>query len=185
LANLTGLLPIKIFENMYRNGSMVFGGGQVLVPFLYTEFVEFKKFLSSEEFLAGYSFVQILPGPVFSFTAYVGVLAMREYGIGGEILGAFLASAGIFLPGTFLIFFLNRFWDNLKSYRVIRASLEGITASSTGMVAAAAYMLFKPIELNWFNSGFTLATFLVLLLTKIPPPYLVIAGILAGFIFYQ
>jgi len=101
-------LPVRLFENFYRNGSLIFGGGQVLTPMLYTEFVQYapKQYLTSEEFLSGYAFVQGLPGPVFSFSSYIGALAMREYGVGGEIVGGIMSAAGIFLPGTFLIFFL-------------------------------------------------------------------------------
>ena len=106
LGHYTRELPVRLFENFYRNGSLIFGGGHVLVPLLFTEFVEFKHYLSSEEFLVGFAFVQAVPGPVFSFCAYVGALSMREYGILGEIAGAVIASIGIFLPGTFLIYFL-------------------------------------------------------------------------------
>ncbi|HLF35160.1 MAG TPA: chromate transporter, partial [Cyclobacteriaceae bacterium] len=168
--------------NFYRTGSIVFGGGHILVPLMYSEFVELKNYLSSEEFLAGLAFTQAVPGPVFSFCAYVGALSMRDYGIGGEILGAVLASAGIFLPGTFLVFFLSRFWESLKPYRIIRASLEGITACSAGLIIGAAYILFKPIEFNVINLLFVSGTFL-LLFTRIPPPLLIVAGLLAGFIF--
>ncbi len=182
LGAVTGYLPFRLFENFYRTGSIVFGGGHILVPLLYSEFVELKKYLSSEEFLAGLAFVQAVPGPVFSFCAYVGALAMRNYGIGGEILGAALASAGIFLPGAFLVFFLNRFWEGLKKYRIIRASLEGITACGAGLVIGSAYILFKPIDVSTVNIIFVIGTFL-LLFTRIPPPLLIVAGLLAGFIF--
>ena len=127
LATFTDSLPLKLFENFYRNGSLIFGGGQVLIPLLYTEFVEFKHYLSSSEFLAGYGFAQAVPGPVFSFSAFIGSLSMREYGTLGKIVGGFVAACGIFLPGTFLIFFVYRFWNSLKRDRIIRASLEGIT----------------------------------------------------------
>jgi chromate transporter len=182
LGAVTGYLPFRLFENFYRTGSIVFGGGHILVPLMYSEFVELKNYLSTEEFLAGLAFTQAVPGPVFSFCAYVGALSMRDYGIGGEILGAVLASAGIFLPGTFLVFFLSKFWESLKPYRIIRASLEGITACSAGLVIGAAYILFKPIEFNVINILFVAGTFL-LLFTRIPPPLLIVAGLLAGFIF--
>ena len=136
--NLNTGAELKIFENFYRNGSLIFGGGQVLIPLLFTEFVEFKQFLTSEEFISGYALVQALPGPTFSFTAYLGALIMREWGTGGEILGGFIAAVGIFLPGTFLIFFVTGFWEDIKKYRVIKASLEGISAVSSGLVIAAA-----------------------------------------------
>ena len=183
LGAITRFLPIRIFESFYRNGSLVFGGGHILVPLLYTEFVNLKHYLSSEEFLAGFAFVQAVPGPVFSFCAYVGALSMRDYGIGGEIAGALLASAGIFLPGTFLIFFVNRFWESLKRYRVIRASLEGIIACGVGLVIAAGYIMILPINLSVLNILFVLGTFLLLLYTKVPPYVLILLGLAAGFIF--
>ncbi|QSE97502.1 chromate efflux transporter [Fulvivirga lutea] len=182
LGGLTRALPVRLFENFYRNGSLIFGGGQVLIPFLYTEFVEFKQYLTSEEFLSGYALMQSLPGPVFSFCAYVGSLSMREYGVGGEIVGAISASLGIFLPGAFLIFFVIRFWDSLKKYRRVKASLEGINAVSSGMVIAAAIILFLPLEPNYLNFGITISTFLILMFTKIPSPLLIVAGLLGGII---
>ncbi len=175
-------VPVLLFENFYRNGSLIFGGGQVLIPLLYTEFVDFKHYLTSEEFLTGYAVVQAVPGPVFSFSAYIGSLSMRQAGIGGEILGAFVASLGIFLPGTFLIFFLLRFWDSLKKYRVIKASLEGILAASSGMVVAAAFLLFEPLDMSWLNVGFVVGTVLLLKFTKIPAPVIILGGLVAGFL---
>jgi chromate transporter len=175
-------VPVLLFENFYRNGSLIFGGGQVLIPLLYTEFVDFKHYLTSEEFLTGYAMVQAVPGPVFSFSAYIGALSMRHTGIGGEILGAFVASLGIFLPGTFLIFFLLRFWDSLKKYRVIKASLEGILAASSGMVVAAAFLLFEPLEMSLLNVGFVVGTVALLKFTKIPAPVIILGGLLAGFL---
>jgi chromate transporter len=188
--------PIRLFENFYRSGSLVFGGGQVLTPMLYTEFVkkdsaerarrpvdfDKKKFVSHDEFLTGYALVQTLPGPVFAFSAFIGSLSMREYGTFGEISGAFMSAAGIFLPGTFLIFFVIRIWDSLKKYRAVRASLEGITAASAGLVAAAAIILFQPLDNTLLNFAFTIGTFCVLSFTRIPPPFIILAGLALGFI---
>jgi chromate transporter len=182
VGGVTQTLPIRLFENFYRNGSLIFGGGQVLIPLLYTEFVDFLGYLSSEEFLSGYAMVQAVPGPTFSFSAYIGALAMRGYGMSGEILGGIIASAGIFLPGTFLIFFMIRFWDELKKYRVIKASLEGVTAASSGMVIAAAFLLMEPISADWVNTAFILGTFLLLKFTPIPAPLIILAGLGAGFL---
>jgi chromate transporter len=180
IGSISGALPIRLFENFYRNGSLIFGGGQVLTPMLYTEFVEYKKYLSSSEFLSGYALVQSLPGPVFGFTSFIGSLSMRNYGIGGELLGAFMSAAGIFLPGTFLIFFVIRFWESLKKYRAVRASLEGITAASSGLVAAAAIIMFQPLENTFLNFAFTVGTFAVLAFTKIPAPFIIIGGLILG-----
>ncbi|WP_367281480.1 chromate efflux transporter [Porifericola rhodea] len=180
VGGVTQALPIRLFENFYRNGSLIFGGGQVLIPLLYTEFVDFLNYLSSEEFLSGYALVQAVPGPTFSFSAYIGALSMRAYGVGGEIIGGIIASVGIFLPGTFLIFFMIRFWDELKKYRVIKASLEGVTAASSGMVIAATFLLLEPISNTGLNFLFIIGTFLLLKFTRIPAPLLILSGLLAG-----
>ena len=180
IGGITQSLPVRIFENFYRNGSLIFGGGQVLVPLLYTEFVEFKEYLTSEEFLSGFALVQSVPGPVFSFSAFVGAISMHESGIAGQILGAALAAIGIFLPGTFLIFFIIRFWAELKKFRIIKASLDGITATSSGMVLAAAYILSIPLHGDWINYVLIISTFLILLFTKIPSPVLIGIGLVLG-----
>jgi chromate transporter len=183
LGAVTKSQSVLLFENFYRNGSLIFGGGQVLVPYLYTEFVEFKKFLSSEEFLTGYAISQGVPGPTFSISAYVGALSMREYGIMGLVMGGFIASAGIFLPGTFLIFFVIRFWDQLKKFRPVRAALEGINAVSCGMLIAAAYLLFEPLDANFLNIFIILSTYLLLQYTKLSSPLIIAIGVLAGVMF--
>jgi chromate transporter len=186
LGGITKALPIKLFENFYRNGSLIFGGGQVLAPLLYTEFVQYAKPLhyptSHNEFLSGYALAQAIPGPNFSFSAYLGALSMREYGIGGEILGAFMSACGIFLPGTFLIFFVIRFWDSLKTYRAVRASLEGLTAASAGLVTASAIILFQPLENTFLNFGVTIGTFCLLVFTRIPSPFIILLGLALGLI---
>jgi chromate transporter len=183
LGHYTRELPVLLFENFYRNGSLVFGGGQVLAPLLFAEFVEFKEYLSAPEFLSGYGLTQALPGPNFAFASYIGALAMRDYGIGGQIVGALVAAAGIFMPGTLLIFFLIRFWDQLKQYRVVKASLEGVNAVSAGLVCAAVFLLYHPLPDTPINLTLIGVTFFVLLSEKIPSYLIVLAGLLAGVLF--
>lgn len=182
LGKITQERPIQLFENFYRNGSLIFGGGQVLVPLLLSEFVNFKHYLSPEEFLSGFAVVQAIPGPVFSFSSYIGALSMREYGTIGEVLGGIFAAIGIFLPGTFLIFFVIRFWDDLKKYRIVRASLEGINAASSGMVIAATLLLFDPMDVNVINVSIIAGTFAILAYTKVPAPLIILCGLGLGFI---
>lgn len=180
LGAVTQNSSILLFENFYRNGSLIFGGGQVLVPYLYTEFVDFKQFLSSEEFLTGYAISQGIPGPTFSISSYVGALSMREFGTAGFYMGGLIAAAGIFLPGIFLIFFVIRFWDQLKTYRPVRAALEGINATSCGMLIAAAYLLFEPMEANTLNILMILGTYALLQFSKISSPLIIAGGIILG-----
>ena len=182
IGTFTKSLPVRLLENFYRNGSLIFGGGQVLVPLLYSEFVSLKDYLTNEEFLSGFAIAQAVPGPTFSFASYIGSLSMREYGTWGELLGGFLAAVGIFVPGTLMIFFLVRFWDELKKYRAIKASLEGITAVSSGMLVAAVYLLFEPIDNSLLNFSLLFGTAALLIYTKIPAPFIVLAGLAAGFL---
>lgn len=182
LGALTRNLPVRLFENFYRNGSLIFGGGQVLTPLLYTEFVELKNYLTPREFLSGYAIAQSIPGPVFSFSAFIGALSMKDSGMAGQIVGAFVSAAGIFLPGTFLTFFVIRFWDSLKKFRAVRASLEGISAASAGLVAAAAVFLFQPLDNEFVTYAFTIGTFALLAFTRIPSGLVIVLGLLLGFV---
>ncbi|GAA4403371.1 chromate transporter [Nibrella viscosa] len=183
LGHFTRLLPVRLFENFYRNGSLVFGGGQVLTPILYNEFVAFKHYLTREEFLTGFGLVQAIPGPVFAFASYIGALSMRGDGFHGQLLGSLVSTAGIFLPGTFLIFFVYRFWGQLKQYRPVRASLEGINAASTGLTAAAAVALFEPMAPHWPSVAVVLATILLLEFTRTPAYWLILGGLALGVVF--
>lgn len=184
LGRFTDYFPIKLFENFYRNGALVFGGGQVLAPVLYTEFVEFKHLISSEDFLAGMALSRTLPGPVFSFTSFLGVLLMKDYGTSGEIMGALIGAAGVFLPGTFLIFFLYRIWGQLKQFRIIRASLAGIQAASVGLTFVAILIFMEPMVLQSdYKAIFVVfLSFLFAQFTQLPAIILFIVAILAGLI---
>ncbi|WP_081681299.1 chromate efflux transporter [Flectobacillus major] len=186
LGHFTDSMPILLFENFYRNGSLVFGGGQVLAPMLYTEFVEFKELIRGDDFLTGMALSQALPGPVFAFTSYLGTLAMKGEGLGQQILGSAVGAAGIFLPGTFLIFFVYRIWGQLKQFRAIRASLDGINASSVGLTLAAAISFLMPIvhERDFAGVFTIIATLLVIRFTKLPSFFIFLGGLLLGLILY-
>lgn len=176
-------LPVRLFENFYRNGIMVFGGGQVLVPLMFTEFVEMKHYLSAEEFISGFAFQQALPGPTFSFTSFVGAMALRTsgYGITGQIIGSLVATLGINLPGLILILFIVPFWNDLKKITQIKNSLSGINAVSSGFLIAAFIFLVQPIGFNILPVCLMLATFLILNFTRVSTTSLIIAGVLMGY----
>ncbi|RZK18563.1 MAG: chromate efflux transporter [Pedobacter sp.] len=178
-------LPIRLLENFYRNGILVFGGGQVLVPLMFTEFVEMKHYLPSSGFLSGFALQQALPGPTFSFTSYLGALSMKNFGYGmwGQILGGLIGVIGINLPGLILVLFIVPFWDDLKKISRIRHSLSGINAVSVGFIIAAFILLLIPMGFNWIFIGIMLITFLLLNFTKISPPIIVFAGIIIGYLF--
>ncbi len=179
---ITKSIPVKLFESFYRNGALIFGGGQVLIPLMHSEYVTLKHYLSSEEFLTGYALVSAIPGPIFSLSSYIGALSMREYGLTGEILGSILSTAGIFLPGTLLIFFVYRIWNELKKNRFIKSALEGINAVSSGLVVGVSIFLFDNVEHNYVNLLLMSVTFVALLSEKVPSVVIIVLGMLLGYI---
>ncbi|MFA6085249.1 chromate efflux transporter [Mucilaginibacter sp.] len=177
-------LPIRLFENFYRNGILIFGGGQVLVPLMYTEFVELKHYLSNSEFLSGYALQQALPGPTFAFTSFLGGIAMgnKGYSVFGQVIGSLVAVIGINLPGLILILFIVPFWNDLKKITRIKNSLSGINAVAVGFMATALILLVKPFGLSFMAYGLVAATFLLLNFTKIKAPVIIIIGVVIGLI---
>jgi len=175
-------LPIRLFGNFYRNGIIIFGGGQVLVPLMYTEFVDVKHYLSGQEFLSGFALQQMIPGPTFSFTSFLGALtlAKKGYGIGGQILGSLIAVIGINAPGLILILFIVPFWNDLKKITRIKRSLSGINAVALGFMIAAFFLLLQPVGLNYISTLSIVITFLILRYTKIKTPYIIFGGIILG-----
>ena len=101
---------IHLFESFYRYGYLVIGGGQVVVPLMYSELVEVNQYMTNQEFLTGFGLVQGLPGPMFSFSAYAGGMAARGGSTFTQILGAIAGGVGIFLPGRLLIYFVYPVW---------------------------------------------------------------------------
>ncbi len=175
--------PVLLFENTYRYGSIVFGGGHVLIPMMFNQFVEFKHYLTSNEFLAGVGILQAIPGPVFSFATFTGAMSLKTMGAPGMLLGGIIGTVGIFLPGILLIFFIYPIWDQIKNFSPVKNAIEGINATSAGLVIASAYLLFKPVEVTEMNMLVLLGTLFILLTTKIPNPVIVLLCIFAGLMF--
>ena len=195
----------NLFENTYRFGSLVFGGGDVLIPMMYEQYVvrpETKHIqknkrdilkIKQDDFLIGSGFVRAIPGPVFSVSAFMGGMALQtEGGWNYHLLGIFLGSIGIFLPSLLLVLFFFPVWQNLKKYAIIYRSLEGINAVVVGIMVGATLYLTKDILIdhqpqyffiNFLNIGVIIATFLLLVYSKIPPPFIVFGCLLLGFIF--
>ena len=174
---------IQLFESFYRYGYLVFGGGQVVVPVMYGELVILREYLTSQQFLTGFGLVQGLPGPMFSFAAFAGGLAVSDHGILLQIAGAMLSGISIFLPGLLLIFFIYPVWEDIKKIKAIKISLRGINAIAGGMITAAAVLLMQ-------NSGMQIDNIIVMLLTtvilfskKVPAPLIVVIVLIAGFLF--
>ena len=177
-------------ENFYRFGTIVFGGGQALLPMMLYQFVNNKNghvnVMTAGQLLTGYGIVQAVPGPVFSVCSYVGGVIMSPYGTWWQIAGCVVATAAVFLPSTLLLFFLFPVYENLKHHVIIFRALEGINAAIVGIIWASGIILFKSIafdanlQFEWSNLVVVIITFCMLYFTKIPAPLIVLGWLLLG-----
>jgi chromate transporter len=197
--------PINLFENTYRMGSLVFGGGQVLMPMMYEQFcirsvvVKQKKHdqnvitIDKDDMYNGMGIVRAIPGPVFSIASFAGGMALKDMGTKPEertamqLLGCLIGTIAIFLPSALLVLFFFPIWNNLKKYAAIYRSIEGINAAVVGILIAATLFIMKDISIieaktiSFINVGIILGTFLLLHYTKIPSPIIVILCLLVGY----
>ncbi|MHA6252827.1 chromate efflux transporter [Oceanobacillus sp. CAU 1775] len=164
---------LALFDSFYRAGSLVFGGGHVVLPLLEQEFVP-TGFISEQDFLAGYGAAQAVPGPLFTFAAYLGTV-MNGW------QGGLFATFAIFLPAFLLILGALPFWDALRSNPKLNGALLGVNASVVGILISA---LYTPI---WTSSiqvsvDFALAAvlFSMLVYLKLPPWVIVLSGAIGG-----
>jgi chromate transporter len=156
----------------YRTGSLVFGGGHVVLPLLERDIVG-RGWLDQDTFLAGYGAVQALPGPLFSFSAFVG--AAQDYAPGG-LTGGLVALVAIFLPSLLLVLGVLPFWDRLKAYPQARGALAGLNAVVVGLLAAA---LWNPVLTSTVTRpadwALVAAAWVFLAIARLPP-WLVVIG---------
>ncbi len=189
--------PINLFENFYRMGSLVFGGGQVLMPMLYeqycirpeaervknTDIIKIEK----EDMYTGMGIVRAVPGPVFSIASFAGGMAMKDQGIPMQLLGCIIGTLGIFLPSALLVLFFFPIWTYLKKFAAVYRSLEGINAVVVGIMIAATFYIMKDISLieaktvSLINVSIIIASYFVLHFTRIGAPFIVLLALLLGY----
>ena len=181
LANVSGSASLAVFDAFYRAGSLVFGGGHVVLPLLETEVVQ-TDWISADGFLAGYGAAQAMPGPLFTFAGYLGAALIPSP---NGMVGAAVALVAIFLPGFLLLVGALSFWDALRVKTGAQALMRGANAAVVGILGAA---LYDPVFTSAVNSpsAFALAlTCFVLLTAWKMPPWMVVAigacgGVLIG-----
>jgi len=181
--------PYNLFENFYRFGSLVFGGGDVLIPMMYQQYVvrptttRAEKLnpgalkIDKDDFLTGSGMVRAIPGPVFSIGAFVGGIAFSNDGPKVQILGCIVGAIALFLPSLLLVLFFFPVWHNLKKYAVIYRSLEGINAAVVGIMIGSTFFLMKDISVDISTGAVTpfaniiviTGTFVLLSFTKVRP----------------
>lgn len=173
LREITSSHWVAMFDSFYRSGSLVFGGGHVVLPLLEREFVP-TGWVSEEAFLAGYGAAQAVPGPLFTFAAYLGAV-MNGW------VGGLLATIAIFLPAFLLILGTLPFWNSLRNNHKIKGALMGVNAAVVGILIAAFY---KPIwtsaVLSPVDFAFAAVLFSMLVYWKLPPWVIVLTGAIGG-----
>ncbi|KAA9023863.1 chromate transporter [Niallia endozanthoxylica] len=173
LREVTSLHWIALFDSFYRSGSLVFGGGHVVLPLLEREFVP-TGWLSKDEFLAGYGAAQAVPGPLFTFAAYLGAV-MNGWA------GGILATIAIFLPAFLLILGTLPFWDSLRRNPKIKGALMGVNAAVVGILIAAFYQpIWTSSILSPIDFAFAAILFSMLVYWKLPPWVVVVTGAIGG-----
>ncbi|PLT29742.1 chromate transporter [Peribacillus deserti] len=173
LREVTSLNWIAMFDSFYRSGSLVFGGGHVVLPLLQGEFVP-TGWLNKDEFLAGYGAAQAVPGPLFTFAAYLGAV------INGW-KGGVLATFAIFLPAFLLILGSLPFWDSLRRNPKIKGALMGVNAAVVGILIAAFYQpIWTSSILAPIDFAFAAILFSMLVYWKLPPWVIVVTGAIGG-----
>lgn len=192
--------PLNLFENTYRFGSLVFGGGQVLIPMMYEQFVarqESQKLLKrnpniikidKEDFYTGAGIVRAIPGPVFSVASFMGGIAMKDRGRKQQVLGCVIGTVAIFLPSALLVLFFFPIWHNMKKYASVYRALEGINAVVVGIMVAATLYMMRDFPLSDTKAlivdlAVLAATFIVLKFTRLPSPVVVFVCLLLGWMF--
>lgn len=164
---------IAIFDSFYRSGSLVFGGGHVVLPLLEREFVP-GGWLSEEAFLAGYGATQAVPGPMFTFAAYIGTV-LNGWG------GGLLATFSIFLPAFLLIVGTLPYWNSLRKNPKIQGALMGVNAAVVGILIAAFYHpIWTSSILHASDFAFAAILFSMLVYWKLPSWIIVITGVVGG-----
>jgi chromate transporter len=169
--------PLALFDAFYRSGALVFGGGHVVLPLLQAEVVT-PGWTTNEAFLAGYGVAQAVPGPLFTFAAYLG--AIVEPAPNG-LAGAAIALVAIFLPGLLLVYGMLPFWDSLRLRPAAQAAMRGANAAVVGILGAALYSpVWTSAVLSPRDFVLALGGFLLLTVWRAPPLVVVLLLAAAG-----
>lgn len=173
LREATSLHWVALFDSFYRSGSLVFGGGHVVLPLLEREFVP-TGMLTEEAFLAGYGATQAVPGPLFTFAAYLGTVISGPQ-------GGLLATFAIFLPAFLLVLGALPFWDSLRRNPKIKGALMGVNAAVVGILISAFYQpIWTSSILAPIDFAFAAILFSMLVYWKLPPWIIVVTGVIGG-----
>ena len=164
---------LDVISAFYRSGALVFGGGHVVLPLLQVEVVQ-TGWVDNNTFLTGYGAAQAVPGPLFTFAAYLGVVMKTPP---NGLVGAMICLVALFLPGLLLLIGMLPFWDNFRRLETAQAVMRGVNAAVVGLLGAALYTpLWTSTIIRASDFGLALAGFVFLTVWKVPPWLIVIVS---------
>ena len=174
---------LAVFDAFYRSGALVLGGGHVVLPLLQAQVVT-PGWVSNEAFLAGYGLAQAVPGPLFTFAAYLGAVMGPEP---NGLTGSAIALVALLLPGMLLVYGMLPFWDSLRTRPAAQAAMRGANAAVVGILGAALYNpVWTSAVLTPRDFALALAGFLLLTVWRAPPwivvVFLAVAGVVSGLV---
>lgn len=168
-------LLIELFGVFVKIGSVTFGGGYAAIPFIKNEVVDLRHWLTMKEFIDGVAIAQVTPGPVAILATFVGFKTQA-------VLGAIVATLGMFLPSFLLMQALLHVYERIKSHALVINFFKGVFPAIVGFLLSAAIFFALSTFHDWRLVLFAVAVFLVLLRFRIDPVFLIIAGALFGFV---
>lgn len=170
---------VTLYTSFYRYGYSVIGGGQIVVPLMIQDLVQTQSLISLNDFLAGYAIDQAIPGPLFSFAAFVSSRSFA--GTGLSFLAGLVGGLSIFLPGILLVFFIFPLWKSTRDIPQMKYFLSGVSITAASLIAMTAIRQSIELPVNLTVYSIVIVSVLMLLSKKVPAPLIVILAAVIGF----
>lgn len=181
------LMPIlnntwfNLFHSFYRYGYSVIGGGQILIPLMIQDLATQQNLISLPTFLSGYTIDQVIPGPLFSFAAFVGTQILAGQPLAS--LGGLMSGFSIFLPGIFLVYVVMPLWQTFQRVPWMKVFLRGIRIAAASLIVVTAINQFISLPIDWRTALMVTATTLLLMSKKLSAPWVVLVIVTMSLLF--
>jgi chromate transporter len=170
-----------LFHSFYRYGYSVIGGGQILIPLMIQDLVTQQTLISLPTFLSGYTIDQVIPGPLFSFAAFVGTQILAGQPLAW--LGGLMSGFSIFLPGILLVYVVMPLWQSFQRVPWMKVFLKGIRIAAASLIVVTAFNQFNALPIDWRTALIVTATTLLLMSKKMAAPWVVLSIVTLSLLF--
>ncbi|MDD4643347.1 MAG: chromate efflux transporter [Erysipelotrichaceae bacterium] len=171
---------VTLFTSFYQYGYSVIGGGQIVVPLMIQDLVQTQSLITLNDFLSGYAIDQAIPGPLFSFAAFVSSRSFA--GSGYSFLAGMIGGLSIFLPGILLVYFIYPIWRQSRKMTLMKHFLRGVTVTAASLILMTAITSSMKLPVDLVVYGVVVVSAMLLLSKKIPAPLIVLLAAILGFI---